>query len=217
MDKGKFKGLARIVFGLALVFTMSAAHAVGVTVDDVFSGDGEANFGTTFTQSGAFDEIIEIDLNAFVATSSSFGDLNIVTDSVRMNLTAPTGYKITSITYTEEGSGNTGNGIAAASGTIFINSTPNNFAMVLLQQNSNSGWTIGPVLNAVDGLDSVEVEITNMITAIALDASTTTTIGKSFAEIEVGLTAVPIPPAIWMMGAAITALVTVGRRGGQAS
>ena len=38
------------------------------------------------------------------------------------------------------------------------------------------------------------------------------TIEKTSATITGGLTAIPLPPAIWLMGAAVAALVSVKRR-----
>ncbi|MGR9091919.1 MAG: hypothetical protein ACU85U_15210 [Gammaproteobacteria bacterium] len=72
-------------------------------------------------------------------------------------------------------------------------------------------------MTLIDNKNSIDINVTNSLFAFALAGGARATIEKTGASLVVGLAAIPIPPAIWMMGAAITALVTVGRRGGQAS
>ncbi len=219
MDRIKFKGLKQSICAFALLIAVSTAYSMDVIVSDVLSGDGEDNFGTTFSQSGAMGTIIEIDLNNFTALAVSSGAFaqSVVNDSVSMLLTAPTGFLISSVKYSESGIGNTTAGFGSASGAINVGGKPNNFPTAIINPGSTlADWSFGNT-TLVNDLSSVAVNITNVISAIAFGVGDSSEVTKTMAKLEIGLTAVPIPPAIWMMGAAITALVTVGRRGGQAS
>ena len=74
-------------------------------------------------------------------------------------------------------------------------------------------WSLTPTPTVIAGKESINLSITNTLFAAAFNGGTAE-IGKDSAVLTVGLAVIPIPPAIWMMGAAMAALVsmTVGRR-----
>jgi hypothetical protein len=134
------------------------------------------------------------------------------TDTLFMTITAPAGYLINLITYTETGTGTTdASGFATATGSMVVDGTPINFLTQMFGPSTSSGWSILPTPTPIANKSSIDMSISNSLVAF-LFVPGTATIEKTGAVITVGLTAIPIPPAIWMMGAAIAALLTGGRR-----
>lgn len=220
MDKYFLKGIGKAVAVLLLTTGFATANAASVTISNLADGNGASSLfdiaGVTQSDVGG-DVVIELGLDNFLADGSS-GLTQSAVDTLFMTITAPTGFRITSISYSEMGQGETGNGVAMASGSIVADGTPSNFLTQVFQPDTlPNEWTISILPIAIDNKESIDVNITNSLFAFAFGAGETAQIEKTSASLTVGLTAIPIPPAIWMMGAAITALVTVGRRGGQAA
>lgn len=219
MDMNFLKGIGKTVAVLLLTTGFATANAASVSVSNVMDGNASSSlFDGTVTQSGAHGEILTLGLENFGA----FGELFSVTavDSVSMTITAPTGFVITSIGYEETGTATTTNGVASATGSMIADGIPKNFLTIFsFQGDGTNSWLIKPAPIAIDNKQSIALNVTNSLFAVAFNPAggDIATIEKTSAFVTVGLTAIPIPPAIWMMGAAITALVTVGRRGGQAS
>lgn len=221
MDRKILKGIGKAAAVLLLVTGFATANAASVGISNVMDGNLSTSlFDTTnITQSQAMngDIVIELGLDNFMADGGSLGTSSAV-DTLFMTLTAPTGFVITSISYSETGAGETQNGVAMASGSIVANGIPANFLTQVFSPNTPpNAWSITVLPIAINNKESIDVNITNSLFAFAFAAGQTAQIEKTSASLTVGLSAIPIPPAIWMMGAAITALVTVGRRGGQAS
>lgn len=216
MDSNMTKGLKITALGLALTFGAVSAQAM-VTISDADDGNDDASLfdssAAGFTQSGTFGEVITLNLNSFEADGTDLTKL-VAADSISMTLTAPAGYKITSISYTEGGNGETGSsGFATATGSITLDGDTRNFLTQLFTPNTNNtGWTITPL--AFTGLNqtAVELNIDNVLNAFEFGGTGVAFVEKTLAEINVGLTAIPLPPAIFMLGAAIAGLATVGRR-----
>ncbi len=219
------KGNQRIAQGLlvfALTSLMTSAQAAMVTVTNVVDGNSSStlfdpSFGppTGISQSGPSDEVISIGLDTFTATVTGLSPLFATAlDTLFMTITAPAGYFISLITYTESGTGTTSDGFASATGSMVIDGIPVNFLTQNFGPVTSSGWTILPTPTPIANKTSINISITNSLVAFAFKGpnNPAATISKTGATITVGLTAIPLPPALWMMGAAVAALVTVGRR-----
>ena len=127
-------------------------------------------------------------------------------------VTAPAGYVITSIDYTEGGNGATQNGIATASGSVVVDNMPTNFQLAPpIGPNDAREWGITLDTILVDNKQSVAVSITNSLFSYAFDGSQAF-IEKNDSTLTVGLTAVPLPAAAWLFGSALIALVGIQRR-----
>lgn len=220
MDRNFLKGIGKAVAVLLLTAGFATANAASVTISNLADGNDASSLfniaGVTQSDVGG-DVVIDLGLESFIADGTS-GATQSAVDSMFMTLTAPTGFRITSISYSETGQAQTENGVAMASGSIIADGIPSNFATQVFAPNSTPAeWTITVLPIAIDNKESIDVNVTNSLFAFSLAPGEIAQVEKTAATLTVGLTAVPIPPAIWMMGAAITALVTVGRRGGQAA
>ena len=207
---------------LVLAFALSAtsAQAATVTLSGVIDGNGSPLLfdPAANVQSGTFGEIITLGLNNFTAEVHSLAPPPFATaiDTLFMTITAPTGFAINLITYTEAGTGDTVDGFASATGSMVVDGTPVNFLTQNFGPLTSSGWSILPTALVIANKSSIDISITNSLVAFVFAGS-----GTPDAEIHktsdgsiltVGLTAIPLPPALLLMGTAIVALAAVKRR-----
>jgi hypothetical protein len=187
-----------------------AAQAATVTFSNLADGNNAAQFfdiGTTMIAGNS----ITIGINGFTANGASNLTLSAL-DTFSFLVTAPTGYKITKVTYSESGNGETTGGVAMATGSITADGIPKNFLTQLFMPNTGlSDWSIGGSVD-IANKDSVAVSIVNSLFAVAFGPGQVATISKTGASISVDVAPIPLPPAVWMLGSAIVGLVTVGRR-----
>lgn len=204
------KTISKTLGAVALAAITFGANAATVTFSNLADGNGAPSFfdiGTT-TISG---NQITIGINNFKADGASQVTVSAL-DTFSFTVTAPTGFKITKITYTESGKGETTNGFAAATGSITADGTPKNFLTQLFIPNtSESDWSITGSVNIADK-DSIAVSIVNSLFAAAFLPTDLAYVEKTGASISVDIAPVPVPPAVWMLGSAIVGLATVGRR-----
>lgn len=204
------KTISKTLGAVALAAITFGANAATVTFSNLADGNGAPSFfdiGTT-TISG---NQITIGINNFKADGASQVTVSAL-DTFSFTVTAPTGFKITKITYTESGKGETTNGVAAATGSITADGTPKNFLTQLFIPNtSESDWSITGSVN-VANKDSIAVSIVNSLFAAAFLPTDLAYVEKTGASISVDIAPVPVPPAVWMLGSAIVGLATVGRR-----
>ncbi len=210
MTRKRNQKVAQGLVVIALTLLMTSAQAAGVIVSNILDDGFPTLFTGSVSQTGTSDEMIALGLNNFRADGGSIVTQSAV-DTLFMTITAPAGFFITSITYEEKGTGLTGDGFAAATGSMVVDGTPVNFLSQIFGPNTSSSWTISPMATPVANKLSIDMSITNSLVAFVFDAGPAI-IEKTEASVMVGLTAIPIPPAIWMMGAAVAALVTVARR-----
>jgi len=216
MRPNGFTGFGQLLLIVALTSVAFSASGAMVALSNVSDGNGTPAFfdPASNAQSGAFGEIITVGLGtglgAFKADGSSA--VPFATDTLFMTITAPAGHLINLITYSETGTGTTGaTGFATATGSMVVDGTPINFLTQMFGPSTSSGWSILPTPTPIANKSSIDLSISNSLVAFLFGPGTAT-IEKTGAVITVGLTAIPIPPAIWMMGAALSALITVGRR-----
>jgi|LNFM01.1.fsa_nt_gb hypothetical protein len=205
------KNMMSAIAGAALLAgTSVGAQAATVTFSNLADGNNAAQFfdiGSTTIAGNS----ISIGINGFTANGANNLTLSAL-DTFSFLVTAPTGFKITKVTYTESGNGQTTGGVAMATGSITADGTPKNFLTQLFLPNTGlSDWSIGGSVD-VANKDSIAVSIVNSLFAVAFDPTQIATISKTGASISVDVAPIPLPPAVWMLGSAIVGLVTVSRR-----
>ncbi len=205
--------LPNIAKGMAFAVLLAgsaAASAATVTFSNFQDGNNDPAL-FDISANVISGNTLTVGLNNFTADGSSIVT-QAANDTLAFTITAPAGYWITSVSYTEEGDGETTNGIATASGALVADGIPANFLTQVFGPQTSSAWSITPTPIAIDNKTEIAVSINNNLFAIALGGGETATISKTFAELEVGLTAIPLPPAILMLGSALVGLGTVGMR-----
>jgi len=195
----------------AALAATSAAQAATVTFSNLADGNNSALFfdlGTT-SQSG---NTLTLGLNNFTANGQSTLSLSAL-DTLSFLVTAPAGFHITRISYTENGTGQTTNGVALATGSLTADGIPKNFLTQMFTPNTGaSNWSISGSID-IANKDSIAVSIVNSLFAVTFGGiSDIATVSKTGASIEVQVAPVPLPPAVWMLGSALVGLATVGRR-----
>ncbi len=141
-------------------------------------------------------------LNSFKTNSATVG---IAQDANDFMVTC-TGCVITKVTLTEMGTGSSGTGVAAAQGKLTADGKSQNTVFASYFGGASGPFTIATSV-AVAGKSSIAVNVNN-----SLFSAGGGSIEKLSSVIDVEVTAVPLPPAAWMLGAALGGLVTVGRR-----
>lgn len=200
----------KAALGAGLLVAASAASAATVTFSNFNDSDNSAaNYSLALNV--ITGNHLDLGLNGFQALVSGGPGLTNPTDTVSFTVTAPTGYVITNVTYTETGKGKTVNGFAAASGSVVADGFGQNLAGVTYLGNANGPWMLGTSV-AVANKQSISVQVTNSLFAGALNPSDSAQISKTSAYFDIEVAAVPLPPALGMLGAGVLALATVGGR-----
>jgi len=211
MNKGKEISnwmLRLIAIGL-FIGIAGAAQAATVTFSTILDGNGiPALFDPSTTIPDPSDgNTLIIGLLDFTAN----GETISAVDTLSLMISAPAGYFITSLSYTEEGIGNAVTGIAVATGSIVVNNFPVNFPTQVFSPGASGGWSISPTLpdSIFNNETSVMVSITNSLFA---HGATADEIAKTFASLTVGLTPVPVPSSIFLLGGGLFAILGTMRR-----
>lgn len=228
----KQRFLAAALAGASLLGVGANASAAGVSVsalNDVFGIFNAQPFDTTSNTLLFAPTLVDpnIGLTSFAASSvngvGTLGPLGIKYDTVSVTFKADPGMKITNIAFGEKGTFvRLGDSAATyAGGSIVVNgSAPVTFVPVPLETNQQGSanvtdWDVGfttPISFQVNG-DTATVVFTNILAALtAPGTQDIAIISKKLAAIHVDVAAVPLPPALWMLGSALVGLVTVGRR-----
>jgi len=192
----------------AALAATSAAQAATVTFSNFADGNNAALYFdiATTSQTG---NTLTLGLNNFTANGLNVSAL----DTLSFLVTAPTGFQITRISYSENGTGQTTNGVALATGSMTADGTPKNFLTQMFTPNTGaSNWSISGSID-IANKDSIAVSIVNSLFAVTFGGiNDIATVSKTGATIEVEVAPVPLPPAVWMLGSALVGLATVGRR-----
>lgn len=206
----KFRRRAALpVAAVVALLGTTAAQAATVSFSNFADGNGAASFfdiGTT-TATG---NTLTIGLSDFTADGSSPLTMSAL-DTLSFVVTAPTGFTITRVSYTESGSGATTNGVALATGSLTADGVPRNFLTQLFLPNNSGDWSISGNID-IANKDSIAVTLVNSLFAVALTDSDIAYVTKTGATVSVDVAPVPLPPALWMLGSALVGLATVGRR-----
>lgn len=224
MKMQKLPGL--LAAALCLTFASANSAAVAVSIE----GASDSHEGTTlFDSSGiivtdnGLTNMIELGLNDFEAVTDALLAPAAAFDTVSMEIVAPTGYVITGIQFVEEVTYAVDNGFVYGFGSLEANDLTSDLGATVTIVNSGSATgdgTFDSGLIDLGGVSSVDVSVTNSLTAAILGEAGTGGPDTAFAEIiktaayfEVTLEAapVPLPPAAWLMGSALLGLLTVRR------
>jgi hypothetical protein len=206
-----------------LLFTgwAGAAQAATVTFSNIMDGDGSsALFDTSLTAPTGDGDTLDIGLNNFTADGTFFPS---ALDTLSLTITADPGRIITSIIFSEWGSGVTSNGVAYATGSIVADNQPINFPTALFNPNQQGAWTITPESQAgsgmilIDNKELITVSITNSLFAVAFAPNEIARITKTGAFLKVytqnnDVSVVPIPAAFWLFGTALIGMTGLTRR-----
>ena len=200
--------LSRIALGAALFGAASVASAATVT----FSAFGDADGLTALfnpAASVATGNTLDLGVNAFTASAAA-GLFTQATDTMTLTITAPAGFKITKISYSEGGTGSaSGGGVSFAVASVIVNgSAAEPIARVFA--GGSGGWDADTSISFSEIVTSASLSVTN--TLAAFGGAGAASITKSFASLSADIAPVPVPPAVWMLGSAIIGLATVARR-----
>ena len=211
MNKGKeiSNWMLRLIAIVLFIGIAGAAQAATVTFSNILDGNGIPLLfdpSTTIPDPSDGNTLI-IGLLDFTAN----GETISAVDTLSLMISAPAGYFITSLSYTEEGIGNAVTGIAVATGSIVVNNFPVNFPTQVFSPGASGGWSISPTLpdSIFNNETSVMVSITNSLFA---HGATADEIAKTFASLTVGLTPVPVPSSIFLLGGGLFAILGTMRR-----
>jgi hypothetical protein len=207
------KSLMVIVGVLFVLGTAGLTQASVVSFSNILDGNGSPllfDTATTAPDPSDGNKLI-IGLNNFTADGASATTSSAV-DTLSMTITAPAGFYITSIDYTEAGTGQTANGVASATGSIVADNIPNIFLTQLFSPNTASGWSITPSTTAINNKTSIDLSITNSLFAFAFAPQEIAQITKTSASITVGLTPVPEPATLGLLTVGTIGLISRRRR-----
>ncbi|MFP6781080.1 MAG: hypothetical protein VCB59_05215 [Gammaproteobacteria bacterium] len=127
-----------------------------------------------------------------------------------MTLVAPTGY---TISYEEHVNIETTNGFAVAGGSLVAGGITNNLLSVIAGSGTAfQTWNIGPVFVPINNKQTIDVSFTNSLVASRFGGlGDIARVEKSSAILTVGLTAVPLPGALWLFSVPFAGLITISR------
>lgn len=200
----------KAALGAGLLLAASGASAATVTFSNFNDSDNSAaNYSLALNAISG--NHLDLGLNNFAAIVANGPGLVNPIDTVSFTVTAPTGWVITNVSYTETGTGKTVNGFAAASGSVVADGFGQNLAGVTYLGNANGPWMLGTSV-AINNKQSISVQVTNSLFAGAFTSADSAKISKTSAYFDIEVAPVPLPPALGMLGAGVLALATVGGR-----
>lgn len=202
-----------LLAAIAFIGIATTTQAAVVSFSDILDGNRDASlFDPATTLVDPSDgNILNIGLNDFTAT---FGTIQAL-DTLSLMITAPAGYYINALNYTEIGSGAASDGVAIATGSIVVNNVPVNFVSQTFLPNSGSEWSITPILpNSIfdDQPSVVAVSIINSLFAVGSDFDTWITKDLATLTVGLGVTQVPIPSSLFLLGSGLFAIIGRMRR-----
>jgi hypothetical protein len=212
-----FRSTSKAATLLLLAGAMSITQAAPVAFTNISTTDGNDALG--FSAVGTLANVdpgsndLDLDITGYDIDGGATGTL--LSDTLLVTVTAAPGEILRTITYSESGVYVAPASFVGASIQLLVNGSgpaPASF----FTSNSSGGWggNGAPVSQTIDvsvfNLTSAIVSISNQ-----LIASPGGSILKDFSQLSIDTQAaavVPLPPAMWLMGAAVVALVSVGRR-----
>ena len=225
--------LPRAVGSLVLpgVFLLAAGsvQAATVTFTNINDSNSDPGVGFIIPADTFVGNTYDIDVSGFDAVAPSGGASSIF-DTIAFKIVAPTGYYISSVSYSEAvqaiiqtpAAGDVG--IASTSGSAVIDGTSYDLvgSAPLLWTSATHGAVLQTGLVSLSGQrTSLAMSITNSLSAIATGTASAE-VRKGFdanggtvpttVQVTLGQFVVPLPPALWLMGSALFGLAVVGRR-----
>lgn len=212
----KMKRIAHLLAGTVLLAAGSfSVQAATATFENFNTGNGiDALFSVSGTSVIA-DNTLQVGLDNFIAFATT-GLPTVVVDSFSVNIVAPNGFWISSVDYAEQYTYAADQGVAAITLSVIANGVGSSPASAAFAFSSGTGVGITiPQIVYGPGVDVVALNISNSLFAFGVSGDTA--IGKQLAVLTVGLTPVPLPPAIGLLGAALIGLTTIGKRRNRAA
>lgn len=205
-NKSLTRWLALVALAVAGSFN---AQAATVTFSDLASGNGSPLLFDA-DASVAVGNDLAVGLNNFAAVAAPGAPVALV-DSLTVTITAPTGFYISTLDYKELYDYSAPNGVAAITMSLVANGNPSLPAAAAFSGSTGTDVMIAiPTIVFGPGVEVVTLSISNSLFAFGIGA--TAEIGKTLAELSVGVTPIPLPPAIGLLGAALIGLATVSSR-----
>jgi hypothetical protein len=201
-----FKMLACVT--MLLLFSVTGVKAQSVTFSDISDGDSDNSLGFDVSSTVAVDNTLNIGIGEFTADGAQ-GDYSAL-DTLSFKVTAPAGWVIDKVTYSEGGTAETTNGVAVATGSITAGGVPKNFATIVIGTDSATSWTTSGWVDVVDAAE-IEVSIVNSLFASTFGGlDDVATISKDLASVEVSL--VPVPAAVWLLFSGLICFIGLRRK-----
>ncbi len=203
----KFRSLVLaglVVGGIVLAAPAGAATVTFSDFSDAVSGPPDLFKISTTAPDGGNPNILVIGLEDFKAG----GSVIVAFDTLSLSITAPNGYRITSVIYAETGDGDsTGGGTAIATGSITANGMTNSLASIVFSSGAVGPWGLGTSFDFSGGLvEEVTVTISNAL--FAVDGAD---IEKTMASLEVTITLIPLPASVVLLSTALIGLAMIRR------
>lgn len=217
------KLIGLLATALCLAIASASSFAVAVTTENesdshagVFLFNSLAN--AVAVDDGTLVSRVNLGLNAFEAVATSQTSPGDAFDTTSLDIVAPDGYVITGIQFVEELEFEVNNGIIIANGSLEVGDVTSNLGDTLIV---NTFLDLGMMSGsfdsgfiALDNLASIDVSVTNSLTAVEFGVDSVAEIFKTAAYFDVTLAEaapVPLPPAAWLLGSAVLGLLTVRR------
>jgi len=206
---------------LLLAVLLAAFSVPALAVSVTFTLDTPADDGSplrfdpaaiVFGDSG-FTLSAGFGLNDF--TAASLEGLVEIEDTLSFTVTAPDGWLITGISYSESGMGSvSAAALARAKARLVIDGAVHDLGSWNFLFGASGEWVLPEteMSFAIASLQSVDIDIINELLAAALGSDAEAFISKTSASFSVTLAPVPLPPALGMLGVGLLALATVSRR-----
>jgi hypothetical protein len=196
-----------------LMFSVTGAQADYVTFSNIVDGDGvPLNFDAAATAAGAVGTSNTLDLITSSFTADGNTPFLSALDTLSFTVTAPAGYWITNVSYSETVFGDTTQGVAVATGSITADGTPKNLPLWILVPGSGfNGTTISSGI-AIDKKTEVAVSIVNSLFATTFGGPNDIAyITKEIASVDVEIAQIPIPSALLLLSSGLVCLIGLRR------
>lgn len=214
------------------------AHAAMVTISaptyaNTLPGEG---FGPVTNVTGPGDPVnttvLEIEVSDFeLEASNETGTFKSMFDTVSFELTAPAGYYITRVSYSEglwttASTGEAGGGLTYATGSLSVGGTASTLGVHMWTAPINVQFDMGSAINLAGQPTSVTVSVTNQITAVAFgdgeawiakgyvddDNNPSTDPVEATPRMLVEVAQIPLPASAWLLFTALAGVSVFSRR-----
>lgn len=196
----------------ALLITTGAAQASSVALFTNINDANSSPSGFSVSSPTFSGNTYNIDVTGFNTSASGALGTQVIADTIAFDITAPIGYYISSISYSEglSSSINGSVGVTTASGTAVINGQSIDMGSHIWTTGIHTAGLFTGSVAIAGQMNMVSMSITNVLSAISA-GSISTEIGKTSSSVSVELTAVPLPAAFWLFGSSLLGMGIIGQ------